>query len=264
MTEPVCSFVHISDTHIGATDSFELYRKNTRAYAERAVAMINSLESSVDFVAHTGDVLAQPSPECLEQAREVLGRVKYPFYTVTGNHDSPSTTKEFLNPDLTFLPNAGCSYIVDRPGLRCVFLDTRGPDEIDPHGLFDSDREKALAAALQGYHGKVLVFTHFPALPIDSVWHDRDMLLLDGDRLHSLLKDADVDIAGVFFGHLHRHVTVVRDGIPYISAGSSFCRFGALPSDTTTRFEYDAPGVCNYVTVTQQAVIVKELEIPGV
>lgn len=261
MSTPVCSFIQISDSHIGPDPSFVLYGKNTRKCAQCVIDRVNGFDSPVDFVVHTGDVLNRPRPESLSQAREVFSTVRFPLYMTTGNHDTSLTTDSLLQQPVNRLHHAGCSYWFERNGCRFVALDTRGPDEIDPHGVFDTDREKALKSALAGYEGQVVVFTHFPPLPLDSVWHDRDMLMIEGDRMHKVLKKSSARIAGVFFGHLHRHIMIFRDGIPYVSAASTFCQFGALPSDKQTRFEQDAPVSFNYVSIMKDSVVVKSIDL---
>lgn len=66
-------FVHFTDLH----------HKGDRDFLAAAVAKINAL--SPEFVCFTGDIVEDGEP--LEEALELLSRIKSPLYGVPGNHD---------------------------------------------------------------------------------------------------------------------------------------------------------------------------------
>lgn len=78
--EPLC-FVQLTDTHFGTPEH--------RARAEAAVAAINALPFDVQFVAHTGDVMADNimNESAVNEAVAVLGKLNVPVHFVAGNHD---------------------------------------------------------------------------------------------------------------------------------------------------------------------------------
>ncbi|MEO7675573.1 MAG: metallophosphoesterase [Verrucomicrobiota bacterium] len=71
--KPTHRFVHFTDIH----------HKGDRKYLESVVREIN--RASPDFVCLTGDIIEESSH--LNEALEILGRIKSPIYGVPGNHD---------------------------------------------------------------------------------------------------------------------------------------------------------------------------------
>src|SRR5512135_479930 len=136
-------FVHISDTHIGASRDFSLYGVRPFPCLWRIVEAINGLTPQPDFVIHTGDIVAAPSTESYRLAAEVFSKVKAPLYFVTGNHDTASDIHRFLpsgsREDLQRTPDV-LSYTFTMKGIRFLTLDARGPDSIDPHGILSDEQ----------------------------------------------------------------------------------------------------------------------------
>jgi hypothetical protein len=97
--------------------------------------------------------------------------------------------------------------------------------------------------------GPVVLFVHYPPLPLDSAWLARGMLITNGVALHELLVSLRPRVPVAFFGHIHRGVHVIRDGILYSSVSSTSCPFTCWPDDTRIRFDpMHAPGF-HYVSV---------------
>jgi Icc protein len=258
-------FLHISDTHLGPDRAHELYGVNTYRAAAALVDALNDVPAEASFVIHTGDIVAHPSEEAYRLAAEVFSRLRLPVYYVSGNHDSSAMIRAFLAQGPSTLQPAGTdrlSYAFDHARHRFLVLDARGPDEIDPHGILGDDQLDLLSRALSDTRGLLTVFLHFPALPVDSLWMDEEMLLLNGGRLHDLLRPAASRVRGVFYGHVHRGTAVWRDGILYASVGSSFRQFSFWPSSTRVSFD-PAPHSCfNLVSISETGVSVRHHSIP--
>ena len=253
-------FVHISDTHIGPTPDFTLGDVQTLPALERVVARVNALPVRLDFVMHTGDVAANPSPEAYRLAAEVMGRLSAPVYYVTGNHDRSRDIRAYLSmgPKADLVEGEETlAYRFDVRGHRMIVLDGRGPDAIDPHGLLPEAQLEALRQEVAQGDLPLTVFIHFPPVALHSPWLDRDMLLLNGTDLHRALVAGRDRLRGVFFGHVHRGMQVFRDGVLYSSVGSTFCQFTAWPGDEKPGFEADGPGCFNFVTLTPEGFVVK-------
>jgi len=255
-------FVHISDTHIGITKDFIKRGVNSYIPAVKLVKTINSLPVAPDFVVHTGDVTAvNGEPEAYEIVKEVFSKLKYPIYYVTGNHDrsEPLMTsqtmgqKEPLTED-----NTSNSCFFDLNGIRFLTIDGRGPDEIDPHGVVSDKQLKALEKQIADAGKPLAIFIHFPALPLDSTWLDRDMLLTNGQEFHQILTKGKDKIRGVFFGHVHRGMTQYQDGILYSSVASTFLQFTVWPGQEKSGYDKPPVGFYNYVTITPDSTLVKE------
>ncbi len=265
MDDTQLRFVHISDTHIGPSKEFELFGIQTYPCARTMVESINALPVRPDFVMHTGDIVAGPDPASYGLAAEIFGALHPPIYFVTGNHDRseeirrflPSGPKKDLSADKHVL-----SYEFLAKGFRCVTLDARGPDEIDPHGVLPQSQLDLVRKIAQPSGPPLVIFEHFPPLPLDSLWFDRDMLLLNGGEFHRLLLPARSRLRGVFLGHVHRGMQVIADGIVYSAVPSAFCQFNAWPEDVEPRFDILHPPSFNFVTMTQSHTIIKEYSVP--
>jgi len=258
-------FVHISDTHIGPTRDYRLYGLATLPCAERIIDAINSLPTKPDFVIHTGDVVETPDPDSYKLAAEVFSRLSIPMYFVTGNHDTSTGIRQFLSfgpKEDVGLDEDLLSYTFDSGGFRFVTLDSRGPNEIDPHGLLPASQLRFIQSVVQSDGPPLIIFIHFPPLKLDSVWFDRDMLMLNGEDLHKVLIPAGKRVRGVFFGHVHRGIQIVADGLPYTSVASAFRQFTAWPGDTTVKLDGHHPPSFNFVTLLSGQTIVKEHTVP--
>ncbi len=72
-------YAFVTDTHIGSQNADEDLR--------RTVADINAQED-VDFVIITGDITEMGTNEELLLAKEILSKLKKPYYIIPGNHDT--------------------------------------------------------------------------------------------------------------------------------------------------------------------------------
>jgi Icc protein len=259
--EHLLRFVHISDTHIGPDRGFELYGARTFQSATDLVAAIQQLPFEPDFVLHTGDIVASPHPECYMLAREVFSGLAPPVYFVTGNHDCATDIHRFLHQgpcDHATEKKEILSYTFSRNGFQFLTLDARGPDHIDPHGILSQEQLSLARDTCIPAGGPLSVFIHFPALPLDSAWLNSNMLLLNGADFHRTLLPARDRLRGVFFGHVHRGMQVMADGILYSSVGSSFRQFTSWPDSSKVEFDQVHPPCFNVVTLTPSQTTVKE------
>ena len=256
------SFIHFSDTHIGNHKSFQLYKRNTFETSAKLINHINKTGAAADFVIHSGDIVNSPDDDSIQLAKSIFSKLIKPSYFINGNHDTPSMVENLQTGFSESIANAGVSRFFTLNNIIFLILDTQGPREIDPHGVFSEKQEKALSDFLSRSTGReIVLFCHFPPVSIDSPWVDRDMLMINGDRLHKLLVQSEARILGVFFGHIHHHFTELRDGILYTSAPSPFSRFSILPTDQQVRIESGIPISFNYVTISRDSVRVKLITI---
>ncbi len=255
------SFIHLSDTHIG-NSKFQLYKRNTFETSVRLIDQINKTGATADFVIHSGDIVNNPDDDSIHLAKSLFSKFNIPSYFINGNHDTPSIVDILQTGFSESLSNAGVSRYFTLNGVLFLILDTQRPDPLDTHGEFSEKQEKALLYFLNRAMGhKIVLFCHFPPVPVGSPWVDRDMLMINGDRLHKILVQSAAQIHGVFFGHIHHHLTQLRDGILYTSAPSPFSRFSILPTDRQVRIESDVPIYFNYVTISENSVVVKLITI---
>lgn len=258
-------FIHISDTHIGPSKDFELYSVQPYPCAEKLVEHLNTLKDKPDFIIHTGDIAATiPDDPSMQNARELFSTLDYPAYFVTGNHDRSSFILKYLKQGerQPLVSDAEKNaYYFDKNGIRFITLDGRGPDAIDPHGSLSDDQFEVLEKEIESGSMPFVIFIHYPPIQLDSPWLNDRMLLLEGDRLHTLLQQAGNRLLGVFMGHIHRGMQVVKDRVFYSSVGSSFMQFQWYPSQNEPMFESTGMSYFNYVTIDGSQVTSKEHSI---
>lgn len=233
-------FVHISDTHIGMTEEFERHGHAALPCAREVVNIINSMPVRPHFVVHTGDVVADPQPSAYRIAAETFAALEVPIYYATGNHDTAAYIREYLpmGPHTSAGPDPyRLSYTFEVEGFRFLVLDARGPEEIDPHGLLPDSQLELVAQEAISDGPPLAVFIHYPVLPLNSIWMDDNMLILNGESLHRALLPAHERLRGVFSGHVHQNMQTTKDGIQYYSVASVFSQFTAWPYDEDVRFD---------------------------
>jgi len=259
VSEQIVYFAHISDTHIGPTADYRRHQHYPLPCAEKMVEVINHLPVRPDFVIHTGDVVYDPDPAAYRLAAQTFSRLEAPIYYVVGNHDRardihhflPMGPKEDVTDDRDVL-----SYTFEVKGYRFLALDARGPDEIDPHGLFSEAQLDVARREADADGPPLTVFTHFPVLPLNSIWMDANMLALNGPQLHEVLRPAGERLRGVFHGHAHQHMQTRRDGVLYACVASVFAQFTAWPTDLNVGFDREhRPGYAFVHLLSEQTII---------
>ena len=254
------SFLHISDTHLGNSKDFTVYGLNTYQITAGLIDLIKDFDAPVDFVVHTGDILNYPDNPCADLARKLFSNLSKPLFLINGNHDSADLTSMLQTGNTTKIGSSHNSSYFLSGGHAFLFVDAQGKPGIESKGTFTEDHHEDISNFLNNFCDfTISVFVHFPPVPLNSPWVDNEMLLENGSRFHDLLALYSNRISGVFFGHLHHRVSIVQDSILYSGAPSPFCSFGVLPTDREARFDLNVPISCNYVTLKNGTVIVKDV-----
>lgn len=265
MPRQIVYFVHISDTHIGPHRGYTRHDHEPYSCAERVVEIINSLPTRPDFVVHTGDVVYHPNPDAYRLAAQVFGKLQVPIYYVVGNHDRARDIHHFLpmgpKEELIADRETLC-YAFTVKGYRFLVLDGRGDDEIDPHGFLGEAQLDVVRREATPEGPPLTVFTHYPALPLNSIWMDAHMLTIDGHKLHEALLPARDRLRGVFYGHVHQPMQTQRDGILYVSGPSVFAQFLAWPDDIDVQFDTLAPPGYGFVHLIPGQTIIHQHTFP--
>lgn len=258
-------FVHISDSHFGPTADYSRHGYRPQPCVERAVEMINTLPTRPDFVIHTGDVVTNPDAASYERAAAVFSQLQMPVYFVTGNHDLSRDIQHHMEMGpcqmMSDDPNV-LSYTFAVKGYRFLVLDARGSDEIDPHGLLSEAQMKLVRAEATAVGPPLTIFMHFPTLPMDSIWMDKNMLVLNGEAFHQALLPARDRLRGVFYGHVHQSMQTLKDGIVYTAVPSLFAQLSAWPQDATVQEDPDYLPGFNFVHLLPDQTIVHQHTFP--
>ena len=256
------TFVHITDSHIGPTADYARHGLTALPCAERVVDLVNALDPQPDFVLHTGDVVTEPDPASYRLAAAVFGRLAAPVYYAVGNHDTADDLRRFMahGPHTALLPDGEAwSYAFEVRGHRCLAIDARGPDAIDPHGRLSPAQWSVIDRELTADGPPLVVFTHFPLLPVGSPWIDRTMLVEDGEALHRRLAAVAHRVRGVFFGHIHQPLQMLVDGVLYAAAPSTFAQLTGGPMDEVAGEDRVAPPGYAVVRLGAAGTIVRPL-----
>ena len=265
MQDEIVYFVHISDSHIGPSTEYVRHGHNAYRCLTAIVEQINSLPTKPDFVIHTGDVVAEPDSDSYRLAADVFSKLNVPIYFVTGNHDRardihrflPMGPKQILSKNLDVL-----TYAFEVKNFRFLVVDARGPDEIDPHGLLSDEMLTILRNETSEDGPPLTLFSHFPVQPLNSIWMDAYMLVINGEQMHEMLVRVKDRIKGVFYGHVHQNMQTLKDGILYVAVGSTFSQFSAWPNDTKTGFDPLHPPAFNFVHLMSNKTIIHQHIIP--
>ena len=258
--EPVY-FVHLSDTHFGPTAEYARQGHRTLPYARHVIELINHLPLRPDFVVHTGDVTTNPTEAAYRLAAETFAALEVPIYYATGNHDTSADIHRYM----TMGPKTDCqpetdtlSYTFEVRGWRFLVLDARGPDAIDPRGILSAQQMDVLRREATPDGPPLTIFTHYPAVRLNSPWMDANMLIFNGEEMHRALLPARARLRGVFYGHIHNSTQTVRDGIFYCAVASTFAGFTTWPNEEMIKADYDAMPAFNFVQLLPDQTIVQQ------
>lgn len=254
-------FIHISDTHFGPSKEFLFRSENPYRCAERFASIVRTLPVRPDFIIHTGDVCSFPDSKGYKIAESIFAGLKIPIYYATGNHD--------LSRDINFYLTMGekedlfeekdiLAYRFTRKGYEFLTIDARAPDDMDPHGLLSEAMIHKLQSLLVPEGPPLVVFGHFPALPLNAPWMDRNMLITNGTALHKLLVGAGKRLKGYLYGHVHQSMQNIVDGVIYQSVPSLCSSFGGWPIDEEISFDPEYPPGFNFVTLLGDRMIVRQ------
>ncbi len=252
-------FAQISDTHISHdVDYNRPPAPHTPLEGTLALlAALRNLPFTPDFILHSGDVAHDPHTEAYVTARELFNDLPAPILYLAGNHDDPALLQRILlgvdEPRLPF------DYGREIGGAQILCLDSGQLDGDDaPAGRLTEAQlawlcERTAAADTR----PLLVFIHHNPLPQpDSPWLE-SMRLQNGDTFHAALLPARERLRGVFFGHIHQPIHLLRDGILYTSAVSSWQTFRSDPGASEIDFEYGARPGFNIVTVSRDTTAIR-------
>lgn len=263
MTDPLLTFIHLSDTHIHADPAFvgNIARFSSRTGVAALIAEVNSLPFPIDFVLHTGDIMTDP--EHLEDyaiARDLLSQIKYPVYYLPGNHDRPEGIRQFLMNQLITPSTGQMYYDFDVKGVQLVALDSHMPGTAA--GTLSDEQLTWLDSLCNRTDSRpLIVAVHHHPLLLGAPWLDT-IPLTNGETLHQILLQARHRLRGVFFGHIHETTSTIRDGITYFSALSAWFQTRTWHGQHEPfQDPVQSPGF-HVVTLTAQDTLVRSYRVP--
>ena len=202
--------IHLTDLHL-VPPGQRLWGLDPAARLDAALDDIARHHGDADLCAITGDLTEKGDVAAYELLKQRLARFPVETHLMLGNHDDRANYRA------VFGGSGHVQHAVEREGAHLLFLDTlKGPPS--SAGLYDAPRRDWLKAALARAAGvPVYLFMHHP--PFDIGHKLMDLIKLeDAEAFAALLKGHD--IRHIFFGHAHRSISGVWNGIG----------FSALPS----------------------------------
>ncbi|MDX1991949.1 MAG: metallophosphoesterase [bacterium] len=260
--ETGCTFIHISDTHINPDTTYNNTYADVTPWqgVQALIHELNHLPFTPDFVLHTGDVAFDPRPEAYLTCLEALNQIPYPVYYVAGNHDdSPALQRIMLGRED---PLPALHYAFEVNGVQIICVDSNGPAD-PPAGMMTRDELEWLSGLCSADDDRPLVIAvHHHVLPVGIPWLDSYMGIRNGDQFHEAILPAKHRLRGVFFGHVHQNLDVVRDGILYSSTLSSWVQFQSYPGMSATTPDHGAEPGYSIVTISEDQTFIRRCRFP--
>lgn len=225
------TFVHISDTHITFDENYiKPYARYTPLVGvRRLIEEVNALPFTPDFILHTGDIAFDPHADLYEDIRALFSAFRAPLLTIAGNHDDRIALQRVLQGSTD--PQADPVSDREINGVQILLLDSNAnaPEEV-PSGRVSDEQLAWLDAKCAADDDRPLVVAiHHNVVPLGVPWLDHVMGTRNGLAVHTILKQARDRLRGVFHGHIHQNLDVLREGVLYSAANSSWCSFMSYP-----------------------------------
>jgi 3',5'-cyclic-AMP phosphodiesterase len=211
------SFVQISDSHIGFNK--EGVNTDVTGTLKEAIARINALPETPDFILHTGDLTHLAAADEFDTLDQLLKSVKtQQIFFVPGEHDvTGDNGKLYLE---RFGKNSKGSgwYSFDQHGIHFIGLVNVMDIQQNGLGVLGADQLAWLADDLQGRSSEmpIVVFAHIPLWAVYPQWGwGTD----DGAQALALLKR--FGSVTVLNGHIHQTMKKVEGNVTFHTAMST-------------------------------------------
>lgn len=216
-------FAQISDNHLSNDNINKGYRltANSKELLTDAINEINETPN-LDFVFFTGDVIDVPFEKNLKMFLEIANNLKYPYYTVPGNHDiciggymSKNLYVDMLNQyNKNFKFNKTYYSFTPKTGYKVIALDNIIDTRLTANGELSQEQLDFLDHEISNAGNNIiLIFMHVPLKqPFTSDSHR----LLNSDSMYKILRKYNNPIA-LFTGHYHTTKVTREDNIIHVS-----------------------------------------------
>jgi 3',5'-cyclic AMP phosphodiesterase CpdA len=201
-------FIHMTDLHLVPAGE-RLWGLDPFERLDHCLNDIVRFHADAEFCAITGDLTEAGAPGAYDLLHKRLGSFPIQTHLMIGNHDDRA------NYLATFGGSDENGHVQSRliaQGRHFLFLDTL-KGQPSSAGLYDTQRLSWFARMLaEASEAPVYVFMHHPPFDIGHPLMDR-IKLEDADVFARLLKG--YDIRHIFFGHAHRTMSGIWNGIPF-------------------------------------------------
>jgi Icc protein len=231
------SFIHISDHHLGTSDTDNPYGYPAAQTFRTVMGSISRYilthtAENIDFIVSTGDIVNTSNDEAYQFLINMLNLhlgsqppgplylqyedlCNFPMYLLPGNHDQRDTFSRNLFPRSRPAPLVNAIFLHNDIHFICIDWGAEDKARLYP------ETYQFLRRALQET-GPFVLFMHHNIVPLGTPWLDR-FIADDVERFYELL--AKKNVLGIFCGHLHSTYERWLMGIPVYGLRSTAFQF---------------------------------------
>jgi Icc protein len=223
--------LHLTDPHLFADETRELYDVNTAASFRAVLDSALSGQVQPDAILVTGDVAEDESRDAYLNFRRALAGFDGPVLCGPGNHDAPDTMAATL-------AGGGFQYCgaAEIGGWNIIVLSSH--IRRDPSGRIARDELERLDASLAGRPTMpALIAVHHPPVSVHSRWLDGVGLANSAELMQIVARHAQVK--GILSGHVHQEVDILHGGVRVLTTPSTCAQF--LPRTETCVMDQRPP-----------------------
>ncbi len=208
--------IQLSDLHLVGKDGVSLYGIDPNYRLYKAFKSINKHHRDAEFVVITGDLTDSASPDAYEVLSQSIEKCTMPVYLILGNHDKRDIFKKSFQ---DFIGFDFIQYVKEVDNTAHIFLDTLVED--CSYGELCSSRMSWLKEKLEKYQDN-FIYMYMHHHPVDSGLYemDNEANFKSNKEFWELLKGYK-NIKSITFGHLHRIMHTVKNGISLHSTKST-------------------------------------------
>ena len=217
ITKGSFSFVQISDSHIGF--SKEGINTDVATTLKQAIACINAMPQSPDFILHTGDLTHLSAAEEFDTLAELLKSAKtQQIFFVPGEHDVTGDNGKLYRNRFGKNSRGSGWYNFDHRGVHCVGLVNVMNLKPGGFGSLGPEQLEWLENDLKGRSSEtpIVVFAHIPLWEVYPQW---GWGTKDSTQALSYLKR--FGSVTVLNGHIHQTMRKVEGRVTFHTAMST-------------------------------------------
>lgn len=209
------SFVQISDSHIGFNKPANDHVIDT---LEKTVKSINNLTNPPAFVIHTGDITHLSKPDEFDHAKQVLGQLKAPLFTIPGEHDVIDDRGKAYTDAFSASDKRAGLQSWDRSGVHFISLNNVLDFGVDGKGKVGQEQLNILKndLAAQKTDTPLIIFSHIPLYDLYPKW---GWATEDSKQVVELL--SRFAAVTVLSGHVHQVIQHTEGKIQFYTAAST-------------------------------------------
>ncbi|MEP7292973.1 MAG: metallophosphoesterase, partial [Chloroflexota bacterium] len=186
---------------------------------------------------------------------DLLSEIETPVYYMAGNHDNAGMLQRILLGSADV--KTPFDYEFEVNGVQVICMDSNR--EAPPWCGKVSDEQLAWLSERCGADDPrpLIVALHHPVLRMGAPFWDEKMTMVNGEDFHQTLLPARDRLRGVFSGHVHQNTAIIRDGIAYFTALSSWRQLMNFPDQQEGEADRFANPGFSIVTVTREQTYVR-------